>query len=78
MTTAIDGTQLYNDAVERIRQLERLNATLAAEIDRMRPVIDRVNYVVLSGAAPARLIELSEAFATYKAGGIYEAAKEQG
>lgn len=25
---------------ERIRQLERLNATLAAEIDRMRPVAE--------------------------------------
>lgn len=24
----------------RIRQLEKLNATLAAEIDRMRPVVD--------------------------------------
>lgn len=35
----VDGTQLYQDAIKRIRQLEKLNATLAAEIDRMRPVI---------------------------------------
>ena len=25
---------------ERIRQLEQLNATLAAQVDRMRPVVD--------------------------------------
>ena len=31
-----------HDATERIRQLEQLNATLAAEIDRMRPVVEAV------------------------------------
>lgn len=27
---------------QRIRALERINATLAAEIDRMRPIVDAV------------------------------------
>lgn len=35
----IDGTQLYQDAIQRIQQLEKLNATLAAEIDRMQGLI---------------------------------------
>lgn len=30
----------YTSADERIRQLEKLNATLAAEVDRMRPVVE--------------------------------------
>lgn len=42
MTGMIDGTQMYHDAIKRIQQLEKLNATLAAEIDRMRPVVDMV------------------------------------
>ena len=40
MTRMVDGTQLYQDAIKRIQQLEKLNATLAAEIDRMRPVVE--------------------------------------
>jgi hypothetical protein len=31
---------LYRDAIRRIQQLEALNATLAAQVDRMRPVVD--------------------------------------
>lgn len=31
----IDGTGLYHDAIRRIHELEALNATLAAEIDRL-------------------------------------------
>ena len=30
----------FNAANERIRQLERLNASLAAEVDRARPLIE--------------------------------------
>lgn len=40
MIKVVDGTQLYEDAIARIRQLEDLNAKLAAEIDRMRPVVE--------------------------------------
>lgn len=40
MTRMVDGTQLYRQAIECIKQLEKLNATLAAEVDRMRPVVD--------------------------------------
>jgi hypothetical protein len=39
-TRTIDGTGLYLDAIRRIQQLEALNATLAAQVDRMRPVVD--------------------------------------
>jgi hypothetical protein len=39
-TRTIDGTGLYHDAIRRIQQLEALNATLAAQVDRMRPVVD--------------------------------------
>lgn len=53
----------------RIRALERQCATLAAEIDRMRPVVERVNDWLLSKGAPARAIALSEAYDTYKASG---------
>lgn len=36
----VDGTELYQEAIKRIQQLEKLNATLATEIDRMRPVVE--------------------------------------
>jgi hypothetical protein len=39
-TRTIDGTSLYRDAIRRIQQLEALNATLAAQVDRMRPVVE--------------------------------------
>lgn len=52
---------------ERIRALERINATLAAEVDRMRPVVERVNDWLLSKGAPARAVALSEAYNAYKA-----------
>jgi hypothetical protein len=39
-TRTVDGTSLYRDAIKRIQQLEALNATLAAQIDRVRPVVD--------------------------------------
>jgi hypothetical protein len=39
-TRTVNGTSLYRDAIRRIQQLEALNATLAAQVDRMRPVVD--------------------------------------
>lgn len=36
----VDGKTLYHNAIARIRQLEELNKVLAAEVDRMRPVVD--------------------------------------
>lgn len=48
MTRTVDGAQLYNDAIKRIQQLERLNATLAAEIDRMRPVVEAAQVLTRS------------------------------
>lgn len=52
---------------QRIRALERMNTTLAAEVDRMRPVVERVNDWLLSKGAPSRAIALSEAYDVYKA-----------
>lgn len=54
---------------QRIRALERINATLAAEVDRMRPVVeavdywDRTNYLTSDGLGTIR-----HAYAVYKAG----------
>lgn len=36
----VDGTALYHDAIKRIQQLERLNATLSAQVDRQARVVD--------------------------------------
>lgn len=69
-----DGTrQAYRDAVKRIEQLEKLNATLAAEIDRMCPVVE----VAIGTATDIRRIygeqrwadKLQKAVATYEASG---------
>jgi hypothetical protein len=35
----IDGTSLYHDAISRIQQLEALNATLAAQVNRLYAVV---------------------------------------
>lgn len=61
----------------RIRQLEQLNATLAAEIDRMRPVVEAAyQWHSLSKYRPEHYLDheqdLANAIVTY------EAAKEQG
>lgn len=50
-----------DSANERIRQLEQLNATLAAEIDRMRPVVEAAVGVAndtLPGLATGRWVNL--------------------
>jgi hypothetical protein len=39
-TRIVDGTSLYRDAVKRIQQLEALNATLAAQVDRQARVVE--------------------------------------
>lgn len=50
---------------ERIRQLEELNKVLAAEVDRMRPVVEAaVKAVELNGLMPWSLID---AVTTYQA-----------
>lgn len=47
MSAPDDGIKIMAEGIEsrneRIRQLEQLNATLAAEIDLMRPVITAVH-----------------------------------
>ena len=48
MTRTVDGTWLYDNAITRIHQLEQLNATLSAEIDRMRPVVEAGQVLVRS------------------------------
>lgn len=50
----------------RIRQLERLNATLAAEIDRMRPVVEAAQKVCKSAVIHASLLPLQEAVSKYE------------
>lgn len=40
MVRMADGTQVFRDACKRIQELEQQCATLAAEIDRMRPVVE--------------------------------------
>jgi hypothetical protein len=39
-TRTVNGTSLYRDAVKRIQQLEALNATLAAQVDRQAKVVE--------------------------------------
>lgn len=36
----VDGTQMYEDAIRRIREMEQLNALLAEQVDRQRVVIN--------------------------------------
>lgn len=39
-TRTVNGTSLYRDAIRRIQQLEALNATLAAQVDRQAKVVE--------------------------------------
>lgn len=55
-----------HDATKRIRQLERLNAALAAEIDRMRPVVEAAIDMQEHGCGQCEA-KLDEAVITYKA-----------
>jgi hypothetical protein len=65
---------LMSQALERIRQLETLNKTLAAEIDRQRPVVEAaVNAVMKDRPVPLSVID---AVMDYRLAS--EAAKEQG
>lgn len=66
MTRTVDGTQLYNDAIRRIQQLEELNTTLAGEIDRMRPVVEAAIDMQEHGCGQCEA-KLDEAVAIYKA-----------
>lgn len=66
MTRTVDGTQLYNDAIKRIQQLEKLNATLAAEIDRLRPVVEAAIEWKKYGLAESDNEELLEAISDYE------------
>lgn len=58
----VDGTALYEDAITRIRQLEALNATLAAQVDRMRPVVATVKEFVDTG----KVLPLHMAYTSYE------------
>ena len=51
---------------ERIRQLEQLNATLAAEIDRMRPVIEAMQRLQIFDNGVSR-DQIAEALTDYEA-----------
>lgn len=50
----------------RIRQLEKLNATLAAEIDRMRPVVEAAVEWKKYGLAESNNDELLDAINDYE------------
>lgn len=76
------------DRDERIKQLERLNATLSAEVDLQRPVVEAAAIVSRDWASEKKLmnygecelvatdhVHLDELQAALTA---YEAAKEQG
>jgi hypothetical protein len=60
----------------RIRQLEQLNATLAAQVDRMRPVVTAAWGWRLSEGAPVRAVVLSEAVDAYQSA-MAQLAKER-
>lgn len=66
MTRTVDGTQLFNDAIKRIQQLEKLNAALAAEIDRMRPVVEAAQKVCEPALIHASLLPLQRAVRDYE------------
>ena len=67
MNKVIDGTDLYDAAIKRIQQLERLNAVLSAEIDRCRPVIEAAKAVADIGIGG--WVQLREKVAAYGASG---------
>lgn len=50
----------------RIKQLEKLNATLAAEVDRMRPVVEAAVEWKKYGLAESDNDELLEAISDYE------------
>lgn len=60
------------DRDERIRQLEQLNSTLAAEIDKMRPIVEAAQYWngcdYGSHQESRAAMRLSEVVNTYEAG----------
>lgn len=61
------------DRDQRIKQLERLNATLSAEIDRMRPVVEAAQGLVYldvlfhAGELSKVSLKLDNAVAAYEA-----------
>jgi hypothetical protein len=61
---------------KRIKQLERLNATLAAEVDLARPVIEACRFA--KGTGMIRIDSGHSLGKIYDAITAYEAAKEQG
>lgn len=51
--------EIHEECRKRIAALERINATLAAEIDRMRPVVDAaVEAVMKDRPVPLSLISV--------------------
>lgn len=61
----VDGTELYQQAIARIQQLEKLNATLAAQVDRMAPVVHAAQAAVGPSVIHASLIRLAETVDAY-------------
>lgn len=51
----------------RIKALEKLNATLAAEIDRIRPVVEAAQAACRPSLIHASLLQLNKAVRTYEA-----------
>jgi hypothetical protein len=65
-TRTVNGTSLYRDAIRRIQQLEALNATLAAQVDRMRPVVEVAVVVADFGMSTARYSDLQLVVGKYR------------
>lgn len=62
-----DYVSLYDGACERIQQLEALNAVLAAEIDRMRSVVEAAQATVSPDLIHASLLQLNKSVKIYEA-----------
>lgn len=55
----------YDNAIKRIQELEKLNASLAAEVDRQRPVVEAAQ--AWYHGAQNWLVRLARAVADYEA-----------
>jgi hypothetical protein len=64
MMATKDGMDLYDVAIRRIHQLEALNATLAAQVDRQAKVVEAAQYWYNNGRDWST--RLAGAVATYE------------
>lgn len=54
-------------AWERVRQLERLNATLAAQVDRQAKVVDAARRITTNGMSTQLYLQLQKSIDDYDA-----------